>query len=485
MKKILVALLIACMVLSVSSVALAGYKPVTNENKNKSYTSLEEALADAAAGDTIKLRTNIEIPSKITITKGITLDGNGKTLTYTGKDRAIDMPNGADDAGANDDEIIIKDLNVECSASSCQRGINYNASGKLTLENVTVKGNSITYAINMPGSADNCEVTINGGSYTGCIALNVWGSDSEITATGTTFTTIDNADHEGYCTIKLNNNGSMSAEGTVVTINGGKIEITGSNPNASSLIGNATLSGEIINNTGKDIDVKTNVAIVSFNNTTDQYGLTTLQNAVNSFINYKATATEITLLRNVEEEVEVPEPIVLNVNGFKNNGTIYLTAEDATVTAEEVLNVESKVDGLAVVYEDGVYKLVPGYTITFDANGGSGSMKAVTVAKDTEYTIPANGFTAPEGKQFSCWKIEDDGVLFAGDVIEVTENITLIAVWEDIAAAPVVTPAPTAAPAAPAAPKTGDNTNIALWMALMAISCVALVGLRKKSKASK
>ena len=228
MKKILAALLIACMVLSVSAVALAAYEPIiTNESTgDDDYKNLEEALAEAKAGHTIKLLKDIKTSSKITITKGITLDGNGHTLKYTGSDRAIDMPNGDYDAGANGDVITIKNLNVECSASYCQRGINYNASsGKLTLDNVTVKGDNITYAINMPGSADNCEVTINGGSYTGCIALNVWGSDSEITATGTTFTTIDNADHEGYCTIKLNNNGSMSAEGTVVTINGGKAEV--------------------------------------------------------------------------------------------------------------------------------------------------------------------------------------------------------------------------------------------------------------------
>ena len=63
----------------------------------------------------------------------------------------------------------------------------------------------------------------------------------------------------------------------------------------------------------------------------------------------------------------------------------------------------------------------------------------------------------------------------------VTEDTTYTAIWEAIAGQ---TPAAPTAPAAPA-PKTGDNTNIALWMALMAVSAVALVGLRKKSKASK
>ena len=52
-----------------------------------------------------------------------------------------------------------------------------------------------------------------------------------------------------------------------------------------------------------------------------------------------------------------------------------------------------------------------------------------------EYTLPANGFTAPAGKQFKAWSV--GGVeKAAGDKITVTANTTVTAVWEDI---PVVT----------------------------------------------
>ena len=74
------------------------------------------------------------------------------------------------------------------------------------------------------------------------------------------------------------------------------------------------------------------------------------------------------------------------------------------------------------------------YTITFDANGGTGTMTAVTGISG-EYTLPANGFTAPDGKQFKAWSV--GGVEKAvGDKITVTANTTVTAVWEDI---PVVT----------------------------------------------
>ena len=74
------------------------------------------------------------------------------------------------------------------------------------------------------------------------------------------------------------------------------------------------------------------------------------------------------------------------------------------------------------------------YTVSFNANGGSGSMADVTGVSG-EYTLPANGFTAPAGKQFKAWSV--GGVEKAvGDKITVTANTTVTAVWEDI---PVVT----------------------------------------------
>ena len=74
------------------------------------------------------------------------------------------------------------------------------------------------------------------------------------------------------------------------------------------------------------------------------------------------------------------------------------------------------------------------YTVSFNANGGTGTMADVTDISG-EYTLPANGFTAPAGKQFKAWSV--GGVeKAAGDKITVTANTTVTAVWEDI---PVVT----------------------------------------------
>ena len=71
----------------------------------------------------------------------------------------------------------------------------------------------------------------------------------------------------------------------------------------------------------------------------------------------------------------------------------------------------------------------PTYTVTFDANGGTGTMAQVTGVSG-EYTLPESTFTAPDGKEFKCWKVGDDEKN-AGDKITVSSDITVKAVWKD------------------------------------------------------
>ena len=64
------------------------------------------------------------------------------------------------------------------------------------------------------------------------------------------------------------------------------------------------------------------------------------------------------------------------------------------------------------------------HTISFDANGGSGTMDDVKIADGETYTLPECGFTAPEGKEFDKWDQD-------GPTIVVTSDITLKALWKD------------------------------------------------------
>ena len=73
------------------------------------------------------------------------------------------------------------------------------------------------------------------------------------------------------------------------------------------------------------------------------------------------------------------------------------------------------------------------YTLTFDANGGTGSMTAIADLTG-EYILPSNEFTAPSGKQFKGWSLTTDGAIVTK--VDMTENRTVYAICENI---PVVT----------------------------------------------
>lgn len=71
------------------------------------------------------------------------------------------------------------------------------------------------------------------------------------------------------------------------------------------------------------------------------------------------------------------------------------------------------------------------YTVSFDANGGTGTMADVTVT--SPYTLPNCGFTAPEGQEFDYWTVDgDEGMYDPGDEYELTGDTTFVAQWKDL-----------------------------------------------------
>ena len=69
--------------------------------------------------------------------------------------------------------------------------------------------------------------------------------------------------------------------------------------------------------------------------------------------------------------------------------------------------------------------------ITFDGAGGGGSMEKASVTKGSEYTLPDNGFTAPENKKFDGWMVGTEKKS-VGDKITVNDNTIVKAIWKDI-----------------------------------------------------
>ena len=70
------------------------------------------------------------------------------------------------------------------------------------------------------------------------------------------------------------------------------------------------------------------------------------------------------------------------------------------------------------------------YLVSFNANDGTGTMQPVEQNAGSQYTLPACTFTAPDGKKFKAWSVNDVEKQVS-DTITVNANTVVKAVWED------------------------------------------------------
>ena len=108
------------------------------------YTSLNAALAAAKDGDTIKLLKDLESSAAITIPAGVTLDGDGKTLTYTGG--SVEAPSNGAFLTAGGENVTIQNLIVE-TKDQIKHGVQFYSVKSGKLSGVTVNGGTYTSVI--------------------------------------------------------------------------------------------------------------------------------------------------------------------------------------------------------------------------------------------------------------------------------------------------------------------------------------------------
>ncbi len=76
------------------------------------------------------------------------------------------------------------------------------------------------------------------------------------------------------------------------------------------------------------------------------------------------------------------------------------------------------------------------FNIYFDANGGSGSFGPYIVRNTNKEPLPdieTIGFTAPDGFEFSGWKVKGvEDLLEAGTTVGISSDVTLIAQWKEL-----------------------------------------------------
>ena len=101
------------------------------------------------------------------------------------------------------------------------------------------------------------------------------------------------------------------------------------------------------------------------------------------------------------------------------NGNVYPAGHDVFSTYDQ---------SLKATWKD---KEVTEVTISFDPNGGTGTMQPMKVKSGEEFELPECTFTPPEGKEFAGWLAVDGTVFPAGNVVTFSIDQTLKATWKD------------------------------------------------------
>ena len=101
------------------------------------------------------------------------------------------------------------------------------------------------------------------------------------------------------------------------------------------------------------------------------------------------------------------------------NGTVYPAGDIAFSTTDSVLKATWKSKEVAEV------------TISFDPNGGTGTMQPVRVKAGVDFTLPECTFTPPEGKEFAGWLAPNGKVFAAGASVHDYNDCVLKATWKD------------------------------------------------------
>ena len=101
------------------------------------------------------------------------------------------------------------------------------------------------------------------------------------------------------------------------------------------------------------------------------------------------------------------------------NGNVYPAGHDVFSTYDQSLKATWKDKEAAEV------------TITFDPNGGTGTMQPMKVKSGENFTLPECTFTPPEGKEFAGWLAANGTVYPAGNVATFSIDQSLKATWKD------------------------------------------------------
>ena len=334
---------------------------------------------------------------------------------------------------------------------------------------ITISGGTISGCTGLRGGglyADNSTVTITGGTISGCKVGAGGGlfatNSSKITIRGGTIS-------ECSTTLDSGKGGGLYAENSTITISGGTIEnneaargggvaLTDSTVTDEEPIRNWMVVGNKAYKTGGGIWLGEKVEWDISDRTKQIYNNQAIEQGADIFLEGGTSAIRLPNAANMGAKYHDSG---INIdNWYKDDNPRYTPSESGQVVeANKLLN-----GGLSLVAS---YKADP-VRIEIDANGGKGGSGSQTVQKGTTVTLEA---PTKEGHLFKGWKDEKGNSYPAGEdgkvKIIANENMMLTAEWKKL-------------PSAENLPKTGDESPVLLWGAVLAVSAAACFMLRRR-----
>ena len=492
---------------------------------DKAYKTVAAAVADAKSGDTIQLSEgNYTLygvgSAETTKEKNLTFVGQG--TDKTGWNIGAEVPN-PDNYGTeyNGDysfdgakTITFKNMTLRSGSADYLGFIRAN---NTIVENCVINGKTFYWGYETAtfrNTTFNCPKGFLGGDYA------IWTYSSPVmTFDNCTFNSSgkvinvytdygagkkDITVNFSSCTV--NNSGWSLSPKPVLNINDGNM---GNYKYVINISGNNTV-------TGVDVDRDTCSRLFGFGGkaTTNNKGktvvnfgnITVWQNGemvdAKAYHNSGVTANGVTYNNNV-----VGSNVSLYAEGYKDN------AFD-TRTSEWTTNADGKISRTVTKkckycgYEENVTEYQ--VKLTYDANGGEGTIDSATGVAGESVTVAENVFTRND-YTFTGWNTQADGkgtAYKAGDNFTLTDKDTVLyAQWSKNSGSAGTGSNETAKPntgtgtngtAKPSAgtgtngtakptdsPKTGDNSNLALWFALLFVSGGAAIGTMVVSRKKK
>ncbi len=323
-------------------------------NSVKAYTSLADAIAAAAAGQTVRLLA--DATEDVTITKNITLDLGGKMLTNTGAGKAtITIANGATATVKNGSVVGgTSYYNIQNNGTATFEGLTATAGndGSSMIDNygtLTITSGEYTGGLDTIKNEPNAKLTVDGGTFTLTKGASkgftgVIFNYGELTINDGTFIQSDKSAPYGQAQVIHTDKSGSNAPSTV--IKGGTFKnlctrSTAWTVRATNAAAGATkVSGGTFNKSisedycadgfipTKNADGTYGVKKGKYVATVDDTGYETLAAAVKTKINGKT----VMLLDDVTENIEITKAknFTLDLNGHTiNGGTV---KDKATIT---------------------------------------------------------------------------------------------------------------------------------------------------------